>query len=75
MGLLILLQIVKLLGLLQEMQAIFTQSFSCLTFEKETGQFAYVANFISSNVTAIDISSNIVTATLPVGNGPFDVAI
>jgi YVTN family beta-propeller protein len=36
---------------------------------------AYVANDLSSSVSVIDLSTNKVTATIPVGNGPFNVAI
>src|SRR6187431_2356944 len=37
--------------------------------------FAYVANFSSDNVSVIRTSDNTVTATIPVGHHPQDVAI
>jgi len=39
------------------------------------GQFAYVTNLDSNNVSVIQTSSNTVVATVPVGNGPQSVAI
>ncbi|TKI78257.1 YncE family protein, partial [Bacillus mycoides] len=75
LGLLNLLQKVKLLGLLQELQAIVTQSFSCLTCDKETGKFAYVANSGSDTVSVIDTSSNTVVATVPVEVAPHGIAV
>lgn len=47
-----------------------------LSFNKNTEKSPYVANFGSNTVSVINISSNTVTATIPVRNGPFfDVAI
>ncbi|MGH7431005.1 MAG: hypothetical protein ACREI5_04220 [Candidatus Methylomirabilales bacterium] len=37
--------------------------------------FAYVANFGSNNVSVIDTARNVVIATVPVGNRPFDIAV
>ncbi|PGU50716.1 hypothetical protein [Bacillus cereus] len=39
------------------------------------GSFAYVTNTDSDNVSVIDISTNIVVATVPVGSAPPGVAI
>jgi YVTN family beta-propeller protein len=36
---------------------------------------AYVTNLSSNNVSVIDIATNTVTATVPVGNGPLGVAL
>ncbi|MEB9553590.1 hypothetical protein P4J22_30525 [Bacillus cereus] len=47
-----------------------------MSFNKNTEKSPYVANFGSNTVSVINISSNTVTATIPVRNGPFfDVAI
>ncbi|MDY7965682.1 YncE family protein, partial [Bacillus thuringiensis] len=51
---------------------IVTQS---LPFNKNTGKFAYVANFGSNTVSVIDTSSNTVVATVPVGVAPSSVAV
>lgn len=37
--------------------------------------FAYVTNQNDDTVSVIDTSSNTVIATIPVGNGPFGIAI
>ncbi|MEH7221241.1 hypothetical protein V7107_28690, partial [Bacillus toyonensis] len=74
-GLLNLSQKVNLLGLLQELQTILTQSLFCLSCEEEPPSFAYVANIMSDNVSVIDIASNTVIATVPVGVNPSSVAI
>lgn len=39
------------------------------------GSFAYVVNSELDNVSVIDTSSNIVAATIPVGDSPFGIAI
>ncbi|MGW2698772.1 YncE family protein [Streptomyces sp. NPDC001340] len=41
----------------------------------QTGTFTYVTNFGSDSVSVIDTGTNTVTATVPVGDGPFDVAV
>ena len=39
------------------------------------GPNAYVANFTGNFVSVIDTATNTVTATVPVGDGPFGVAV
>ncbi|PFV35012.1 hypothetical protein COL00_30975 [Bacillus cereus] len=39
------------------------------------GQFAYVTNYISDNVSVIETVGNTVIQTLSVGDGPMGVAI
>jgi YVTN family beta-propeller protein len=39
------------------------------------GAFAYVTNSSSGNVLVIDTATNTVVATVPVGLGPFGVAV
>ncbi|WP_417896983.1 hypothetical protein [Bacillus toyonensis] len=39
------------------------------------GQFAYVTNSISDNVSVINIATNTVVATIPVGGFPWGIAI
>src|SRR5262245_32739233 len=41
----------------------------------EAAPFAYVSNTRSNNVSVIDIASNTVVATIPVGFGPEGVAV
>jgi YVTN family beta-propeller protein len=48
---------------------------SLLSAETGGGTFAYVANFGSDNVSVIRTSDHTVTATVPVGGGPFGVAL
>jgi YVTN family beta-propeller protein len=43
--------------------------------EAESGTFAYVANLRSDDVSIIRISDNSIVATVPVGDGPFGVAV
>jgi YVTN family beta-propeller protein len=38
-------------------------------------QNAYIANLVSNNVSVIDTKTNTVTATIPVGNSPWGVAV
>jgi YVTN family beta-propeller protein len=38
-------------------------------------QNAYITNFGGTSVSVIDTATNAVTATIPVGNGPFAVAV
>jgi len=40
-----------------------------------TGPFAYVANFSSNTVSMIDILTSLPVATIPVGSGPWGVAL
>lgn len=37
--------------------------------------FAYVTNLEDNTVSVIDIATNTVVASIPVGNGPVDVAV
>lgn len=37
--------------------------------------FAYITNYVDSTMSVIDISTNLVTTTFPLGNGPFGVAV
>ncbi|MFF3684429.1 YncE family protein, partial [Streptomyces sp. NPDC002187] len=41
----------------------------------QTGTFAYVANSVDGTVSVIDTATNTVTTTIPVGSGPFGVAV
>ena len=58
-------------------------SFSCLLIlgvlfgmgATHAAPFAYISNFGSSTVSVIDIATNIVVATVPVGAGPVGVAV
>ncbi|MEB9624542.1 YncE family protein, partial [Bacillus cereus] len=40
-----------------------------------SGQFAYVTNLLSNNVSVINTGSNSVVATIPVGTAPIGIAI
>jgi YVTN family beta-propeller protein len=44
-------------------------------FVSATGPFAYVANINSNTVSMIDIPSSLVVNTIPVGSGPWGVAV
>ena len=44
-------------------------------FLMTTGPFAYAANFNSGNVSMIDILTSLPVATIPVGSGPWGVAL
>jgi YVTN family beta-propeller protein len=44
-------------------------------FPAEAAPFAYVANLIAGSVSVIDTANNTVVATIPVGSGPFGVAV
>ena len=41
----------------------------------QAAPFAYITNTDSDNVSVIDMATNTVVATVPVGDGPFGVAV
>jgi len=46
-----------------------------ITATSQSGGYAYIANSSSSSVSVIDLATNTVTATIPVGQSPIGVAI